>query len=639
MSGRTEAPLADAPENPGRRRFFRGLGANDPQKARNQVWRSVDGLSASSGDVFWCAWASDDTALVLGDEGSIFRHDGSAWARMTTPVNVPIHAVWGPSGDRLCAVGWMGAILEGDVTVEGGTGDEANWRLVQGCIVGEDGKYTATAENTPLFAVTGDGTGQLWAAGDNGTILTAPGPSGPWQAEDCGTRQNLRAISALPDRRMLAAGADGTVLLRDATGVWQALDCPVRSAFQAILPLGPDHALLAGGRYFIQASGFRGDLLRWRDGAFVPVVPDAPIPRLRALAGYRDGAVAVGDRGTLHFIQGERIQRLDSPTRHDLLGVAPLPTGEAMVVGDFGTVLTAAPDFHTSLAAPALAGGIETPVWSALPSGTDRQLWGIKQSATTGVIHACGEEGTVLRLFDGRWERLPPAGALGLHDVCDAGDGGLLAAGQLGEIHHFDGTRWREHFDLHMDVTILALWTDGAGTVFAAGDEGLILRWNGAEWSREASGTRSALYSLWGPDDRHLLAPGDFGAVLRWNGTRWDEFHAGTENFLFDVWGTGLTDIHTVGLSGTLGHFDGRRWTMTPARVRSDLLAISGDGGHLVTVGAAGTALVRDGTEWLADVTGFDGGLRGVTVGSFDGANMAAVAVGDGGTILKRELP
>lgn len=604
-----------------RRGLFRDIFRGDPEDPRRKPWRAVEGLAAGSGDVFWSGWASEGEVFVVGDEGAIFHFAGTGWDRIAAPAPVPIHAVWGPSRNSLVAVGWMGSIL---------AFDGETWRLLRGCVVGDDGKYAAVEENRPLFDVTGDAEGRLWAVGDEGTILACR--EGVWRREESGTRAHLRAIACAPDGRLFAAGGEGVLLSRDAEGAWRPLDCPVRTAFQAILALGPDHLLLAGGHYFIDSNGFRGDLLRWRDGRFETLTAEDPFPRLRALAAYRDGALAVGDKGRIYFVRGSRVERLESGTTHDLMGVVPLPTGEALAVGDFGTVMTAAPDFHEALAAPGLGRGAEAPAWEAMASGTDRQLWGLWNDRAGKAVYACGEEGTVLRYDGGAWERLPPVGDLGLHCLCDAGDGGILAAGQLGEVHHFDGTTWRKHFDLHVDVTILSLWSDGAGQVFAVGDEGLVLHWNGASWQRMTGGTKSALYGLWGLDAEHLLAVGDFGMILRWNGARWDEFHAGTENFLFDVWGDALDNIFVVGLSGTIGHFDGRRWTLTPARARSDLLAVTGSEAGVFAVGAGGAVLRHTGRAWQSDITGFDGGLRAVSAGGFSGA----IAAGDGGTILRR---
>ncbi len=612
--------LSEAPKAHGRRRFFRDLLKGDPEHPRHRTWEQVEGLAAGSGDVLWAGWCGEGKLIVVGDEGAIFVCEAGDWRRMASPVPLPLHALWGRSDADLFAVGWMGSVLHFD-------GSE--WQLLRGCKLDAEGRYAADSENTPLFDVTGDATGKLWAVGDRGCVLYFDGSD--WHQEPSGSEAHLRTIVPLGDSRYLAAGGDGCVLLRDPDGKWQPLDCPLRSNFQAALTLGSDRVLLAGGRYFIEANRFRGDLVLWQDGAFQRLGESRSFSRFRDLAAYRGAALAVGDKGQIHLIEGARIERLESDTTHDLLGILPLPTGEALAMGDFGSLLTAAPDFHEVLAAPASLGA-EIPDWEVMESGSDRQLWGAWCAPRNGRLYAFGEEGLVMTLQDESWEPLPRLGDLGLRCLAAEGAEGLYAAGQLGEIHHFDGRSWRKHFDLHVDITILGLWSDAAGTAFAIGDEGLALQWDGAEWQRMTSGTKSALYGLWGQDAQHLLAVGDFGMILRWNGTRWDEFHAGTENFLFDVWGSALDDIFLVGLSGTIGHFDGRRWTLTPARARADLLAVTGLEGSVYAVGSAGTVMHHRDGQWRAENSGFDGGLRGVAASPTQGV----IAVGDGGTILRR---
>ena len=584
-------------------------------------WYSVDGLPAGAGDVFWDGWADETGLFVVGDHGAINHFDGEDWVRMPCPAPVPIHALWGTERANLWAVGWMGLILRYD--------GEA-WQQVRGCVVDAGGKYSSVEENTPLFAICGGPDGQAWAVGDRGIVLRFD--RADWLVEDAGTRAHLRAVIALDDGRVMASGGDGTVLMRDAGGTWQALDCPVASNFTAAMALAGGRALLAGGRYFIDANGFRGDLVLWDGERFEQRFPDREFSRFRALSRTGKGLLALGDAGQIHLIRDDRIDRLQSGTRHDLLGLVDLPSGEVMAVGDFGSVLVGGSEALTCFA-PAIQPGQDPANWSAMKSGTDRQLWGIWHDSEQNMLFACGEEGTVLAHDRGKWEALPPAGALGIHDLARAPDGGLLAAGQLGEIHHFDGTTWHKHFDLFMDITLLSLWSDGKGQIFAAGDEGLVLHWTGADWERMPSGTKSALYGLWGMDAEHLLAVGDFGQVMRWNGKRWDEFNAGTEQFLFDVWGRSLNDIFVVGLSGTIGHFDGARWHITPVRARNDLLALTGTETDIAAVGAAGAAARFDGNRWHMDPTGTTAGLRAIAV---DGTGRY-FAAGDGGTIICRE--
>ena len=606
------------PENLSRRTLFRGQ-FSGREEARGR-WHLVEGLSAGSGDVFWGGWADNQGVFVAGDDGAIFHYDGTVWDRMPVPAPVPVHALFGTARTRLFAVGWMGLILRFD---------GQTWHQDRGCRVDAAGKYSSDPENTPLFDIDGRSDGTCWAVGDRGTILHFDGEN--WVEERSGTRVHLRSVLCLSDGGVIASGGDGTVLLRDLDGVWAPLDCPIGSGFVSALELD-DGILLAGGRYFVDANGFRGELILYRDGAFQKLFDGLPFRRFRQVAQVTSGVITVGDGGQIHLITGDRVERIDSGTKHDLLGIVPLPGDEAIVVGDFGTVLVG-DDKALETFAPAVVTGEETSLWEPLTSSTDRQLWGIWTDPETGTAHACGEEGTVLIEDRDQWTPLPPVNDLGIHALARAPDGGLLAAGQLGEIHHFDGTAWRKHFDLLMDVTILSLCADG-DQIFASGDEGLALHWSGGEWTRMPSGTKSALYGMWGLDADHLLAVGDFGLILRWNGTRWDTFNAGTEHFLFDVWGRSLSDIFVVGLSGTIAHFDGTRWSLTPARARNDLLAVSGTGDHVAAVGAGGIAMIHDGSRWSLDPTGTTAGLRAISHGAENGYT----AVGDGGTLLRRRV-
>lgn len=611
--------IGEATRTVSRRGLFRGQFSAPREPKRG--WQLVDGLEAGAGDVFWDGWADEKGVFIVGDDGVILDFDGQTWQRQTAPVPVPIHALWGRTRNDLWAVGWMGLVLHHD---------GESWIHVRGCEVDEAGKYSSVPLNTPLFAVTGLEDGRAWAVGDRGTILHFDGEG--WTHEISNTRAHLRCVSVLQDGRLLAAGGDGTILLRLETGQWEKQVSPVQSNFVSALPLDDGAVLLAGGRYFVDANGFRGDLVLWNGSEFRALFADRAFSRFRAVSACKDGIVLVGDAGQIHRLRDGRIDRLDSETMHDLLGLIDMPTGEIVAVGDFGTALAASATALDGFT-PYIATSEDIPVWQVEETGTDRQLWGLWHDPTREELYACGEEGTVLVRDRGQWEVLPSVNDLGLHAMSRAPDGGLLAAGQMGEIHHFDGREWRKAFDLHMDITILSLWSDGT-SFLAAGDEGLILKKGGdqSDWTRMASGTRSALYGLWGPDDRHILAVGDFGLVQRWNGERWDEFNAGTEYFLFDVWGRGLNDIFVVGLSGTIGHFNGRKWTITPARARSDLLAVTGDDDQVIAVGAAGTIYRHDGRRWAPDPSGSSAGLR--TVSTKPGGGF--VAAGDRGTLLTR---
>ncbi len=608
-----------------RRQFFSQLLGTDAASAtRRQPWRRVPEAGAGDGDVLWSGWAGDGEVFVVGDEGRILHYDGNVdepsrqWQPVETPSRLPLHGIWGLSADRLIAVGWMGTILHWD---------GVQWQQRYGGIIDDNDRFAACAENTPLFAIDGNADGEAWAVGDDGMVLHYDGTE--WTREPSPTQVNLRAVACAPGGQVYAAGAEGTVIQRNPGGQWVRLDCPLGSGFQAMLMTGDNELLLAGGRYFVDKGGFRGELVRYQNGQFQALDFKVDMPRLRAIRRYRKGALIVGDQGRLYYLEGLDLSPLESNTIHDLMDIVPLPTGEALAVGDFGTIMTAAEDFTQALAPP--PGAAKISPWVAMTTPVNRQLWGIHEGAD-GTCYACGEAGTVLRLEGDRWEALPPPSELAVHCLLDTGEG-LFAAGQHGRIFRFDGSAWQLHFDLHLDITILALWGDGPDCMYAVGDEGLILHFDGLGWKRMPSGTQSALYGLWGLRRDRLLAVGDFGLALRYNGQNWAEFNVGTENFLYDVWGTSLENIYAVGLSGTLAHFDGTRWQVHPIRTRDDLLSVSGtSSANAYAVGTRGQILRLQNDHWIRERSGTDHGLRAVCATRTG----PIYAVGDRGLILRR---
>ncbi|VAW76243.1 hypothetical protein MNBD_GAMMA15-1600 [hydrothermal vent metagenome] len=68
---------------------------------------------------------------------------------------------------------------------------------------------------------------------------------------------------------------------------------------------------------------------------------------------------------------------------------------------------------------------------------------------------------------------------------------------------------------------------------------------------------------------------GDNGTILRWDGASWNAFASPTTNSLFDVHCVNTADCKAVGENGTIIHWDGTAWSTFPSNTGFDLLAIS----------------------------------------------------------------
>jgi photosystem II stability/assembly factor-like uncharacterized protein len=73
----------------------------------------------------------------------------------------------------------------------------------------------------------------------------------------------------------------------------------------------------------------------------------------------------------------------------------------------------------------------------------------------------------------------------------------------------------------------------------------------------QASGTSRFLRAVWGTDPANVYAVGDSGTLLRFDGGRWTGQPVPTGRRLRAIWGTSPQDVFVVGDSGVVLSFDG----------------------------------------------------------------------------------
>jgi hypothetical protein len=81
-----------------------------------------------------------------------------------------------------------------------------------------------------------------------------------------------------------------------------------------------------------------------------------------------------------------------------------------------------------------------------------------------------------------------------------------------------------------------------------------------ASWSASTSGTSQDLYDIWGTSSSDIYAVGQSGTILHYDGTVWSAMTSGTTDELYGVWGSTSSDIYAVGRFGTILHYDGIRY-------------------------------------------------------------------------------
>ncbi|MFH2010612.1 MAG: glucosyltransferase-I, partial [bacterium] len=173
-------------------------------------------------------------------------------------------------------------------------------------------------------------------------------------------------------------------------------------------------------------------------------------------------------------------------------------------------------------------------------------VWGLREDQ----VYAVGENGTLL-IFDGSaWSAVTHSyhpyftgvWAAGPEEVILVGDGGVYGYDGSGiDLRAFDPGWW-----------LWDVWGSSDSDIFAVGELGLILHYDGVAWSEMDSGTEQTLNAVWGSSPENVFAVGNGGVILRFDGDAWSPLASGTEIDLKDVHGANDVDIYVVAFGSTL---------------------------------------------------------------------------------------
>jgi hypothetical protein len=221
--------------------------------------------------------------------------------------------------------------------------------------------------------------------------------------------------------------------------------------------------------------------------------------------------------------------------------------------------------------------------------------------------------------------------------------GGPLGNETPSAMVHYDGHSWH---DLSPGGTETFWWTHGTSPtdVWAVGERGRIMHFDGAHFVESPRMTSATLYGVWaaaqddvwavgGTPDAGSSAPND--VVLHYDGRAWSALLGPPAMgfTFFKVWGTSSSNLYVVGEGGTIWHRIGSQWHLesNPPLVQASLFTVHGSGpGEVYAVG--GSDVLRwDGTKWSIFLE-LSNGVNGVACSSPGNA----VIVGYGG--LKERL-
>ena len=288
---------------------------------------------------------------------------------------------------------------------------------------------------------------------------------------------------------------------------------------------------------------------------------------------------------------------------------------------------------HPDALPPALA-------WSRVDGGVGEGRFTAVWGASADSLFALGTEHRMLKALHGAWSEQPLAPTVaGLRALWGRTSNDVFAAGENGLILHFDGTAWAV-LQNPLRLRLNDVWGGAAPLVFAAATDpvsgaGRVLQYDGAAWSALPGRFDTGLNAVWAVDATTIFVAGESGYAARFDNRGWTSLLPFVSDFAWlDAWGSGSTDVFFAGEGGRIGHFHAGSLAITTTVASGALRSVSGRAADDVwAVGDAGSIVHFDGTVWSLAPSGTTSSLRALHVFS-DGR---AVALGDYGTVLLLE--
>ena len=219
-----------------------------------------------------------------------------------------------------------------------------------------------------------------------------------------------------------------------------------------------------------------------------------------------------------------------------------------------------------------------------------------------------------------RWSTPTPQGN-DLYSVSGSSAADVWAVGEAGAIVHWDGQSWRQ-VPSGVQDDLKGVWSAGASDAWAVGSKMTIRHWDGTSWSPAVgvpapptgfNPNMGYWTAVWGSGLNDVWIVGDYyvgnasGAMIHWDGSRWTPF---TMPEAFGaVWGAGPDDVWALGEQNGLFHWDGQSWTMVSAGVdsgiaiwgasSSDIWSANGGLSHWDGVAVTATVLSKESVEGL----------------------------------------
>jgi hypothetical protein len=414
-----------------------------------------------------------------------------------------------------------------------------------------------------LLGVSGTSASDVWAVGAMGTILHFNGAS--WASQSSGTTRSLVSVHARSATDIWVSGA--SVVLKGNGTTWTSLSvfgATATATFSSIWALSATDAFLGddtGALYRSSGSSFTKNT--FAGGYAITGLFGTSPSTMFAVAGDKSSNAnkLLSFNGASWSVQSSR-----TTTPGALLRLRGISATDVWAVGEGGAMA----HFDGTSWTFKAAGVISSIVEAGASSGADDLA-----VATSTAFYTRSGGGFIARQYPLESQFMHGAWANSPTDVWFVGERQGSGFTWYGKAAHWDGTTITEaSLPLSPTTTVLrGVCGTASNAVWAVGDGGKILHFNGTGWGNVASPTTSGLNAIWCKGTA-VFAVGDNSMLLRWNGSAFVATTppAGLRTYL-SVSGTSESDVWAAGRGGTMAHWDGAAWTLvtTPTGSLSDI--------------------------------------------------------------------
>ncbi len=218
---------------------------------------------------------------------------------------------------------------------------------------------------------------------------------------------------------------------------------------------------------------------------------------------------------------------------------------------------------------------------------------------------------TAARCADmGRFISPFPAGTEKMYSVWGENANSIYAVGDNGNLLHWDGSSWQaEKLPIEYDFlsfTCRSVW-GVSGTVYAAGNESsdplsfkgkIFKKTNGGPWEEDKVFDNTVFTKIWGLSSDNIYATAKYGMFFHYDGSMWKLIYTGVENHINGIWGNSADNIYLVGNKGLVLHYNGESVTRIDSNTTLQLFAVWGAGSSVYSAGEDGIILRYDGSTW-----------------------------------------